>query len=136
MSRPPATTSGAAQDGPDGLSAAFEGRPAPDVAKRADDLQSAPVLSRPARCARRGRLVARIRDREHDLADAAEQAQPERRRGRRGGDGLRCGPQPVPDGVYDEFSDDELGIVGQVPQTPTIEQLTNELARGPGFFGN
>src|SRR5215831_1573323 len=73
-----AAASGAAKDSPDGLAVALDGRPAPHVAERADDLQPTAVLPGPAGRPRRWRLVAGIGDREHDLADPAKQAQPQR----------------------------------------------------------
>jgi uncharacterized protein len=67
----------AAQDGPDGLSVALDGRPAPDVAQRPDDLQAPPVFPRPARRPGLRCLVAGVGHREHDLAHPPEQAQSE-----------------------------------------------------------
>ena len=128
--------SGAAQDGPDGFAVPFDGRPAPDVAERADDLQSAPALPRPARSPGRRGLVTGVGDREHHLADPAQQAQPQRaRRGRGRRDDLRSGAQPVPDGVHDELGDDEFGVVDEVPQTPASEEFADKLTSGPGSSG-
>src|SRR6202044_3003028 len=114
-----------------GLAVSLDGRPAPYVAESAYDLQAAAALSVRTRRLGRGRLVARVRDREHHLADPAQQAEPERRGVRTEVQELRSGAHPVPDRVADQLSDDELGIVREVPEPPAGEQLPDELPGGP-----
>jgi uncharacterized protein len=124
----------AAQDRPDGLAAAFDGRPAPDMAQRADDLQSPAVLPGPPGHPGLRGLVAWIGHREHDFTDPAEKAQPERSR-RRGHNG-RCGAQTMAYRVDDEFGDDQFGVVDEVAQPPAGKPVPDKLPGDPGFLGD
>src|SRR6185437_11872309 len=118
--------------GPDGLAVALDWRPAPDIAERTHDLQAPPAFPGPVRRPGCRGLITRVSDREHDLPDPAEQAQPQRGRGEgSGSDAVRRGAQPVPDGVDDKLGDDQLGIIDQVSKAPAGEQFAHELARGP-----
>jgi len=135
------------QDGPDGLALALYGRPAPDVAERAHDLQSAAILARRVRYPGHRRVRAGIGNGDHDLPGPANQAQPQRRGGRgrlRLGESGRpridphdrraADAQAVPDGVHHELGDDDLRVLGQVTQSPPGQQLPDELTSGPGLL--
>jgi uncharacterized protein len=119
----------AAQDCPDGLAVALDGRPAPDIAQRADDLQSPAVLPRPPGHPGLRSLVAWIGHREHDFTDPAEEAQPERRR--RNG---RCGAQTMTYRIDDEFGDDQLGVIDKIAQPPAGKPVPDKLPGDPGFL--
>src|SRR5579863_9182347 len=117
--------SGAEQDGPDGLAAAGNRAPAPDVAQMVHHLQPAAGLLALLRGPQDRGAVGWVEHRTHDLAGSAQQAQADRLARARGPGGVR-------DGVGDELADDHLGVIRERHQAPLLQGVPGEAPGGDG----
>jgi multimeric flavodoxin WrbA len=99
------TGSAAEKDGPDGLTAANDGAPAPDIAQRVHHAQAAAGLVRTGSLTQHGGVVARVEHGAHHLTGSAHQPQ--------AWDLTAVIGRRVGDRVGDELADNHLGVVGQ-----------------------